>query len=206
MKKRLLTRSPSPAMVVALVALVSSLTGGAVAATLIDGDDIARKSIAKKHLKKNAVVTKKVKNGTLLADDFKPGQLREGVQGIQGLQGPKGDKGAPGEDGADGADGVDGADATALWAVINGSNGATARGSHVTSSGRNNIGFYTVVFDRNVSGCAFVPAIGGLDDSIPKALIGAARTPGNVNGVNVDTFDFSTGGFQDNDFHLAVFC
>jgi len=186
-------------MAVAVIALVSSLTGGAVAAGLIDSADIKNGSVTKKDLHKNAVNSKKVKNKTLKARDFAPGELKEGVQGIQGL---KGDKGNPGDDGTDG---VDGADATALWAVI-GDDGATARGSHVVSSARNAMGFYTVIFDQDVSGCAYVPAIGGTDDSIPKALIGAARTSGNVNGVNIDTFDYDTGGFQDNSFHLAVFC
>jgi hypothetical protein len=100
-------------MVIALVALASSLASGAVAATLITGDDIAKKAIAKKHIKKNAVVSKKVKNGSLLSKDFKAGQLLAGApgpQGIQGIQGEKGDPGTNGIEGTDGTDGVDGAD------------------------------------------------------------------------------------------------
>ena len=74
MRRKLLAR-PSPAMVVALVALVSSLAGGAVAATLITGDDIAKRTIASKHIKAGAVKTNKVKDGTLLKQDFKAGEL-----------------------------------------------------------------------------------------------------------------------------------
>ena len=48
-------RKPSPAMVVAVIALISSLAGTAVAAKLI--------------------TSKQVKNGSLLAKDFKKGQL-----------------------------------------------------------------------------------------------------------------------------------
>jgi hypothetical protein len=103
MRRRVLARRPSPAMVVAVVALVSSLTGGAVAATLITGGDIKNGSITKKDLHKNSVNTKKVKNETLKAVDFAPGQLAQGVQGIQGL---KGDKGEPGQDGQDGTNGA----------------------------------------------------------------------------------------------------
>ena len=190
-------------MLVALVALVSSLTGGAVAATLINSDDIAKNAVKRKHIKKNAVNSKKVDNGTLLAKDFKAGQLREGVQGIQGLQGPKGDKGEPGEDGQDGADGADGADATALWAVINGDTGATRRGSHVTNSVRNSAGFYTVTFDRNVAGCAFSATLG--DENVSIGHIGVARTPDTPNSLNVDTFN-SANTFADAEFQLAVFC
>ena len=38
----------------------------------------------------------KVKNGTLMAADFKAGQLPAGSQGSKGDTGPKGDAGAPG--------------------------------------------------------------------------------------------------------------
>jgi hypothetical protein len=105
---------PSPAMVVALVALVSSLTGGAVAAPLITGDDIAKNAIAKKHIKKNAVVSKKVKDGSLLSKDFKAGQLPAGATGpvgpvgLAGAKGDTGDTGATGPAGATGATGATG--------------------------------------------------------------------------------------------------
>jgi hypothetical protein len=198
MKRSLFSRRPSPAMVVALTALVSSLTGVAAGAALIDSGDIKDGSITKKDLHKNSVNTKKVDNKSLKANDFAPGELKNGVQGIQGLQGPKG---APGEDGADGADG---ADATALWAVINGDTGATFRGSHVTSSTRNGNGSYTVTFDRNVASCAFMATIGGNDLTQPNASTGTARSPSDVNAVNVATF--AGGGFADADVSLAVFC
>ena len=96
MRRRIVARRPSPAMAVALVALCTSLTGGAYAAAVITGGDIQNGSITKKDLKKNSVNTKKVKNQTLIADDFAPGQLKEGVQGIPGLQGDKGDRGPRG--------------------------------------------------------------------------------------------------------------
>jgi Collagen triple helix repeat (20 copies) len=111
MKRRLLVHRPSPAMAVALVALASSLTGGAVAATLITGKEIAKNAIAKKHIKKNAVRTGKVKNGTLLRRDFKAGQLPAGSPGAPGPQGPqglKGDTGATGEQGPGGPQGPQG--------------------------------------------------------------------------------------------------
>ena len=117
MKRKLLAHRPSPALVIALVALISSLTGGAVAATLITGDDIARKAIAKKHIKKNAVNSKKVANGTLLQKDFKEGQFPG--TGPQGLQGPRGPQGPAGEDGADGQDGAAGAPGSAkAWGLV----------------------------------------------------------------------------------------
>jgi hypothetical protein len=105
MKRRLPARRPSPAMVVAVVALVSSLTGGAVAATLIDTGDLSNGAVTKKKLHKNAVNSKKVKNKTLKAKDFAEGQLEQGVQGIQGLEGDKGEKGEKGDTGDTGEPG-----------------------------------------------------------------------------------------------------
>ena len=120
MKRRLLARRPSPAMVVALVALSSSMVGGAAAATLIDGGDIRNGTVGtkditnggvtKKDIKRNAVRTKHVQNGTLLEDDFAPGEIPgTGPQGLQGPEGPKGDKGDDGADGTNGTNGTNGA-------------------------------------------------------------------------------------------------
>jgi hypothetical protein len=113
-------------MLVALVALLSSLVGGATAATLITGADIAKKSIGSKHIKKNAVRTKHVKNATLLAEDFKPGQLPAGATGPQGAAGTAGERGEKGEKGEAGTNGT------------NGTNGATGpRGPSDAISKRN---------------------------------------------------------------------
>jgi hypothetical protein len=72
-------------------------------------------------IRKDAVTGVKVKNRTLLAADFKPGQLPtgpqgpkgdigpQGPQGIQGIQGPKGDTGLPGIQGPKGDKGNPGA-------------------------------------------------------------------------------------------------
>jgi hypothetical protein len=45
----------------------------------------------------------------MLAQDFAPGQLRNGDQGPQGVAGPQGEKGVTGERGADGTNGLAGA-------------------------------------------------------------------------------------------------
>ena len=99
MRRKLLARRPSPAMVVAFIALCVGVTGGAFAAATIDTGDIQNGVVTKKDLHKNSVNTKKVKNQTLKAKDFAAGELEEGVQGIQGLKGPKGDKGDAGDTG-----------------------------------------------------------------------------------------------------------
>jgi hypothetical protein len=85
------------ANVASLMALVFAMGGTGYAISSLPKD-----SVGTRQLKKDAVVSSKVKNGSLKALDFKAGQLPAGPQG---LQGPKGDQGAPGTDGRPGADG-----------------------------------------------------------------------------------------------------
>ena len=56
---------PSPAMVVACIALVFAMTGAGYAAGMLGPN-----TVGTKQLKKNAVVSAKVKNRSLLAVDF----------------------------------------------------------------------------------------------------------------------------------------
>jgi hypothetical protein len=63
------------------------------------GNLLPKNSVGSAQLKKSAVTGLKVRNGTLMAADFKAGQLPAGPRGAKGdpgIQGPKGDKGAPG--------------------------------------------------------------------------------------------------------------
>jgi len=76
---------PSPAMVVACIALTFAMTGAGYAAGMLGPN-----TVGTKQLKKNAVISSKVKNRSLLAVDFKAGQLPRGGQGPQGAQGPPG--------------------------------------------------------------------------------------------------------------------
>jgi hypothetical protein len=75
----------SPAMVVASVALLISLTGTSVAAVQ---QVLPRNSVGTKQLKKNAITTKKVRNGTLVRADFRRGTLLRGPAGPAGQRGP----------------------------------------------------------------------------------------------------------------------
>jgi len=81
-------RRPSPALVVASLALAVSLGGAGYAAVKLPAG-----SVGAKQLKNSAVTSVKVKDASLLAGDFKPGQLPAGGQG------PKGDKGETGAQG-----------------------------------------------------------------------------------------------------------
>ena len=84
-------------MVVACTALLFALTGAGYAAS-----QLAANTVGTKQLKKNAVISSKVKNRSLLAADFKAGKLPRGPKGDPGAPGTPGAPGAPGQQGAPG--------------------------------------------------------------------------------------------------------
>ncbi len=86
---------------VAYLALFVALGGTSYAAI-----NLPRNSVGTTQLKSNAVTSAKVRNGTLLAHDFKAGQLPAGAPGATGAIGAPGADGAPGTQGAPGAPGA----------------------------------------------------------------------------------------------------
>lgn len=97
---RIAVSRPSPALVVASVALAVALGGTSYAAVALP-----KNSVGTPQLRKNAVTSLKVKNRSLLAADFKRGQLPAGpsgpagpagAQGATGPAGPAGPQGPPG--------------------------------------------------------------------------------------------------------------
>lgn len=78
----------SPALVISVIALFVALGGSSYAAL-----KLPKNSVGEKQIRKSAVTSVKVKDGSLLATDFRNGQL------------PRGEKGEPGATGATGARG-----------------------------------------------------------------------------------------------------
>lgn len=76
-------------MVVACLALAISLSGAAYAVSTA----LPRNSVGTVQLKNSAVNSAKVRNATLRAADFAPGQIPRGPQGPAGPQGPPGASG-----------------------------------------------------------------------------------------------------------------
>ena len=93
---------PSPAMVVALLALVVATGGSSYAAGVrlsrntVLSDNIKNGEVKRSDLAKDAVASPQVADGSLLAVDFKSGELKTGPQGPQGVAGPQGPKGDTG--------------------------------------------------------------------------------------------------------------
>jgi len=121
-------RHPSPAMIVAIIALSVALTGGSHAAVT----KLKRNSVGSAQLRPNAVSSNKVKDGSLLAKDFKAGQLPAGPKGDAGAagpagpagpQGPQGEQGPTGPQGATGPKGATGATGASPFLATAGSDG-----------------------------------------------------------------------------------
>lgn len=136
-----------------------------------------------------------------------------GPTGPQGPAGAAGVNGTNGTNGATGPQGPAGVNATALWAVVN-DNGTLANGSsHVVAtdlvSGGSFPGAYEVVFDQNVSSCAYTASLGIPGNQFggdpPAGFISTAGRSGNTDGVFVQTWD-TTGTATNESFSLAVFC
>lgn len=92
-----LRRHLTYANVMATAAVFLTLGGVSYAAVVIP-----KNSVGNPQLKVNAVTTGKIKNGTLLAADFKRGQLPRGATGAPGAAGVTGPQGTSGSSGAEG--------------------------------------------------------------------------------------------------------
>ena len=102
---------PSPAMIVACLALLVALSGTGYAVTKLPADSVGRaqlrdNAVSNAKIADSAVTSEKVRNGTLLKRDFVPGQLPRGPRGLRGPAGPAGPTGAAGPVGAVGAPGL----------------------------------------------------------------------------------------------------
>ncbi len=109
---RKLLRRPSPAMVVACLALLVALGGTSVAAVTqlgrntVDTPQLVNGAVTGAKVRNNAINSSKVANRSLLRSDFAPGQLPAGPVGPQGPAGPTGAAGAAGAAGPAGVIGA----------------------------------------------------------------------------------------------------
>ncbi len=183
---------PSPAIVIASIALLMALGGTSIAAVT----NVPLASVGAPQLKSNAVTTSKVKNRSLLAVDFAQGQIPRGPQGPEGPQGTAG---------AQGPQGAAGAAATALWASVD-QNGTLVRNKGAASAQKNATGAYQVIFNQDVTGCIYQVTPGGPTTGFTFAEVTAGQLPAVAAGVRVFIANPAATVFQDAPFFLAVFC
>jgi hypothetical protein len=201
----------SPALVVASLALLVSLTGTSVAAI----SQLGPGTVGTPQLKNNAVTSKKVKNKTLTRADFKSGALLRGPRGLRGAAGPAGSAGPTGPAGPAGAAGAAGlagpagAAATKLFAAVN----ATCTGLDGASSGVTSVDLdfpqrCDVKFNQSVSAC--VPAV--TERAAVEAHLTAVTTRDSsfvgiaADEVGVTFADPAGTGTGPVVFYIAVFC
>ena len=197
-------KRPSPAFVVACLALAVALGGTGYAAVVLPAN-----SVGTAQLKTGAVVASKVKRHSLLASNFAPGQLPRGKQGAKGDPGTAGTAGTQGPAGPQGGQcpaGPKGDPATKMFAVV-GSNGQAKASSPGVASQKSAgaSGKYVVTFPQSVGSCAPVISVSDTNSGTADPKTATAVVPATgANIVNVSTF--SDGSPHDMDFVVAVFC
>ena len=149
---------PSAALVIACLALGIALggTGSAAVLNVPDGSVTTAKikngavttaklkndAVTVDKLAANAVTSGQVKNGTLLKDDFKSGQLPAGPPGPAGPRGVPGPKGAPGVSGlerVDAATSSSSANSKSVVATCPSGKRVIGGGAQATGSGANKV-------------------------------------------------------------------
>jgi hypothetical protein len=219
---------PSPALIVALVALTCGLGGTAIARSMVTGKDIAKDAITSRHVKDGSLQYSDLAPSTRAAMAPKAGpQGPAGPKGPQGLAGPQGPQGATGAQGPAGQDGWSCKDASGKVKAecAGGTTQPQASGdtllATVTADGKLDHGKNVKVVSHNGNGDYLVQfTTGGLDKCTHVATLASSQQNSDgsatiivspataTNTIRVQTFtvDASHPTATDKPFNLAVFC
>lgn len=184
--KRILRKRPSPAMIVAVVALVAALGGTAYAKVVITGKNIRNSTVVGADIKNKALAGRDIKNDSLGRVPIKEERLTASKFGQVNSSKV--------------ADGVN------RQAVVT-SAGGLSRARGATSSTRTGLGEYTVVFNRDVRTCAYFVSIGSVSTTAPgNGEIASSSQSGNANAVHVSTTNSAGTAAADRPFHVIASC
>jgi hypothetical protein len=184
-------RTPSPALVIACVALFVALGGVAYAAATIGSEEIINGSIRNRDFKDGTLRGQEAKR-----NGFGGGAIKETT--LDASQLDPNDIGKVRD--AATADGLN------RQAVVS-ATGALARNRGATSAARTGEGQYQVVFNADVKACTYFATLGDTADGAPPAgEIAVSSLAGNANGVLVVTRDSTGAATVDRPFHLTVSC
>jgi hypothetical protein len=186
--------TPSPAMVIGCLALLLTLGGTGYAAS--------------KALPRNSVGSIQVKDHSLLARDFKAGQLPRGAPGPAGPAGPAGPQGPAGPAGSGGS-------STVKWVLVRPDGGIAAQSGGITLSSHTT-GTYVLNFGSTVTGKPIMASGGFAGDGgstdrgetvagpCGAGAEGVTCATTNTNqGVIVETHS-QTGALADHSFYVTV--
>lgn len=168
---------PSPAMVVAIIALFVGASGGAVAAALITGAQVKDGSLTGRDVKDLSIAGRDIKNGSL-------GTAKLSSSALASLK-----------------------QATTLFAEVSPGASPTILNGHgvtgVTSAGD----YYIVTFNRDVTGCAPFGTTNGTSGNNSFRVVNVVHRSGGPTQLNVATFEgLSTTFVTSVPFSVAVFC
>ena len=177
-------------MVVACLALAVALGGTGYAATVLP-----RNSVGAVQLKNNAITGAKVKNFSLVRQDFKPGQLPAGAKGPAGPAGPAG----PG----------------ARWALVRADGTIIAQSGGVTPTAKPSVGAYILDFGSAVAGKLIIASSANTADLGDRGTVSAGICGGTTEGstcpngndtshVRVITRKAGDSIAEDHPFYVAV--
>jgi hypothetical protein len=174
---KLISRRPSPALIIALLALAVALAGTAYAAQRINGELILKRTIGGSKLKRNTLTGVQIKNSKL-------GQVPLAKVANRALH-----------------------TYWAVVNNPNGaSNASQVRASDFGINTVEAGGVVTVTFPVSVSGCANVAGRNNASTTAPGAGFAQTNgSAANPNAIQVRTRD-DTGANVDADFHLVVVC
>jgi hypothetical protein len=178
MLRRLL---PSPAMVVAVTALVMSL-GGSAYALVITGKSIRNGSVTAKDIRNRSLTGTDIRR-----DKVGGGSIKESSLGV-----------VPAALVANGS---------SRFAVVS-EGGQLARGRDISSVARTGDGRYQVIFNGDVRGCAYFATVGDPSAGAPpqNSQVSVSSLGSNVNGVAVRTENGNNSSEANRPFHLIVMC
>lgn len=191
---------PSPATVIACLALLFAMGGTAY---------------AQFKLPRNSVTTIHVKDRSLLARDFKVGQVPRGAPGTQGPQGPQGPAGPGGAAGPAGPAGPSGA-AALKWAVFQADGTIVTQNGDIRLASKPFSGSYIVNIGSQARGKAiFVSSAFAGNDTTTRGSVAASPCGGPPEGLACPTnndanhvwvFTYNPGNTttQEHPFYLAV--
>ncbi|HEX2125549.1 MAG TPA: hypothetical protein VHF45_03190 [Thermoleophilaceae bacterium] len=180
MTRRVRRFVPSPAMVVALTAVVLSL-GGSAYALVVTGKTIRNNTVTGADIRQRSLTGNDVKRDKIGGGSVKESTLAPVPSALLAHGG-------------------------ARFAVVNGG-GQVVRGRDVSSAARTGAGRYQVIFNADVRGCGYYATIGDPSAAGPpqNARVSVASLASNVNGVAIRT-ENNNGAEVDRGFHLIVFC
>ena len=196
----------SPAMVVAMLALLVSLGGVSYAATKIGTSQIKNGAVTTPKLHKNAVATGKIQNAAVTADKIASGAVTADKIASGAVTADKIASGAVTADKI--AAGVIPTTPVVLFATVAPASAAAVivRGSGATAVSRIGVGYYAVTFNRSVAGCTWLATYGQPDNTGVDALWATIRGGSDSTQVRVVLRD-ATGAQADGDgFHVGVLC